>query len=105
MFTRFKYKITFIHYQKTLMKLNMKIEIYTTENCPYCRKAKLIFDSLSVDYNEIDVENEEQRQCMKSRAKGNYTVPQIFIGEDYIGGYDELKKLKDRGKLSKMLIE
>ena len=75
------------------MKLNMKIEIYTTENCPYCRKAKLIFDSLAVDYNEINVENEEQRQFMKSRAQGNYTVPQIFIGEDYIGVYDDLKKL------------
>ena len=83
-----------------------RVTIYLTKLCPFCRRAKRLLDVRGVSYEEINIMDDPGlRSEMVSRAGGESTVPQIFIGEDYIGGYDELKKLKDRGKLSRMLIE
>lgn len=79
------------------------IEIYTTTYCPYCVRAKALLDEKSLTYTEISVENEpELRQTMESRA-GRHTVPQIFIGDQHIGGCDDLYALENAGKLDPLL--
>tara|TARA_B100001094_G_C17864417_1_gene639003 strand:- start:185 stop:442 length:258 start_codon:yes stop_codon:yes gene_type:complete len=79
-----------------------KIEIYTTKNCSFCKKAKLLLDKYQV-YLEIDVEDEDKRKLMTKRSNGLRTVPQIFINNNHIGGYDQLKMLEQNKILIKLL--
>ncbi|MGV3652381.1 MAG: glutaredoxin 3 [Devosia sp.] len=80
-----------------------KIEIYTTPTCPYCHAAKTLLAQKGVSYDEIDVLDPEIRAAMTQRAKGRRTVPQIFIGETHVGGYDDMAALDRSGKLDPLL--
>ncbi len=80
------------------------VEIYTTPICGYCRMAKGLLDRKGVTYSEIDVmANPSRRAEMTRRAKGGQTVPQIFIGDDHVGGCDDLMALERAGKLDALL--
>jgi|TARA_B100001029_G_scaffold144692_1_gene124790 Glutaredoxin, GrxC family len=85
------------------MKNNLDVLIYTTEDCSYCKKAKLIFKKFKIKYNEIIINNELDRIEMSRLSNGRKTVPQIFIKKKHIGGYDDLNYLKKSGKLDKFL--
>ena len=85
------------------MKNNLDVLIYTTEDCSYCKKAKLIFKEFKIKYNEIVINNELDRIEMSRLSNGRKTVPQIFIKNKHIGGYDDLNYLKKSGKLDKFL--
>ena len=81
-----------------------QIDIYTTRACPYCHSAKALLNRKGVAFTEIDVTGDrEGRRKMVERAKGHYTVPQIFIGTTHVGGSDELHDLDDAGKLDPLL--
>lgn len=81
-----------------------KIEIYTTQICPYCVRAKSLLDRKGASYTEIDVSNDDElRQKMVTRAGGKRTVPQIFIGDHHVGGCDDLHALNTRGELDALL--
>lgn len=80
-----------------------KIEIYTTPTCPYCHAAKSLLAGKGVDYTEIDVLQPDLRAAMIQRAHGRRTVPQIFIGETHVGGYDDMAALERQGKLDPLL--
>lgn len=81
-----------------------KVEIYTTMFCPYCLAAKRLLKKKDVEFNEIDVTmNSGLREEMTERAGGRRTVPQIFIGEQHVGGSDELHAFEARGELDKLL--
>ena len=80
-----------------------KIEVYSKEWCPYCAKAKALLRSKSLPYEEIDVTSDatgEQEMITRSRRR---TVPQIFIDEKSIGGYDDLAQLNATGELDRLL--
>ncbi|SMX32488.1 glutaredoxin 3 [Maliponia aquimaris] len=80
------------------------VEIYTSPLCGYCHAAKRLLDGKGVDYSEIDVMREPQRRSeMMDRARGRHTLPQIFIGETHVGGYDDLYALERAGKLDALL--
>ena len=85
------------------MNDNLNVLIYTTENCSYCKKAKLIFKKFKIKYNEIIIKDELDRIEMSRLSNGKKTVPQIFIKNKHIGGYDDLNILKKSGKLDKFL--
>jgi glutaredoxin 3 len=81
-----------------------EIEIYTTKVCPYCVRAKRLFDKKGAAYKEIDVSNDEElRTSMTARAGGRRTVPQIFINGEHIGGCDDLYALDAAGGLDPKL--
>jgi glutaredoxin 3 len=81
-----------------------EIEIYTTRVCPYCVRAKRLFDKKGVTYREIDVSDDPQlRDAMVERAGGRRTVPQIFIGGKHVGGCDDLYALDSAGGLDPLL--
>ncbi len=81
------------------------IEMYTSNHCIYCQRAKSLFDQLGVKVVEINVENDpELKEKMILRAHGLRTVPQIFINNVHIGGCDELHSLHRQGKLEALLI-
>jgi glutaredoxin 3 len=81
-----------------------KVEIYSTMFCPYCARARALFERKGVTFTNIDLdEHPEQRDEMVSRAGGRYTVPQIFIDGEHIGGSDELAALDRGGRLDAKL--
>jgi len=82
-----------------------KVEVYTTSFCPFCTRAKSLLKSKGVEFIEIDVtEDAELRQKMVELSGGRRTVPEIFINDKIVGGYDELKSLDEAGKLDPMLV-
>lgn len=83
-----------------------EILIYTTPVCPYCVRAKSLLKQKGVtEYKEIDVSGDAAiRDAMVERAGGRRTVPQIFIGETHVGGYDDLAALDKSGKLDALLL-
>ena len=80
-----------------------KIEIYTTPTCPYCHAAKSLLADQGVDYTEISVLDPDVREAMTERAHGRRTVPQIFIGDTHVGGYDDMAALDRQGGLDTLL--
>ena len=82
----------------------MKILIYSSNLCPYCFAAKKLLKEINLNFKEILVDNDPQiKDEMIALSDGKTTVPQIFFGEKHIGGYDDLKKFYDEGKLSLLL--
>ncbi len=81
-----------------------QIEIYTSPLCGYCHAAKRMLVDKGVSYSEIDVAADPaKRQEMMGRAGGRHTVPQIFIADRHIGGYDDMAALERTGKLDPLL--
>lgn len=82
-----------------------KVEIYTTPTCPYCHAAKSLLREKGVDYTEITVLDPDLREAMMQRAHGRRTVPQIFVGDTHVGGYDDMAALDRRGGLDQLLAQ
>ena len=82
-----------------------KVEIYTAGWCPYCDAAKSLLAEKGVEFNEIDADTPSTRQVMTQRANGRRTVPQIFIGDTHVGGYDDMAALERRCQLDSLLAD
>jgi len=81
-----------------------RVEIYTTRTCPFCVAAKALLTRKGVTYEETDVGGDPtRRRAMMDRANGRYTVPQIFIGGQHVGGCDDIHALDAAGKLDQLL--
>ncbi len=79
------------------------ITIYGSETCSYCTAARMLLKKKGVDYDDILITGDaDKRQEMILRS-GNQTVPQIFIGAQPIGGFDELYALEQNGELDRLL--
>jgi len=84
--------------------MSAKVEIYSSPFCGFCHAAKRLLSSKNVNFVEIDVSrNPGLRQKMMARANGRHTVPQIFIDDQHVGGFDDLYALERRGKLDPLL--
>ena len=69
----------------------MEVKVYTKDPCPFCNMAKTLLKSKNIDYSEIDVSAKDfDFDELKEKTK-HKTVPQIFIDDKFIGGFDELK--------------
>ena len=80
------------------------ITIYTKAWCPYCSAAKELLQKKGAAFDEIDIGRQpDQRSTMMTRAHGRSTVPQIFIGDQHVGGCDDLYALDRRGELDNLL--
>jgi glutaredoxin 3 len=77
--------------------------LYTTAWCPYCVRAKRLFDGKGVAYTEIDVEAIDGAHAEMQQRSGRTSVPQIFIGDRHLGGFDDTKALDDKGELDPLL--
>jgi len=80
------------------------VDIYTSPLCGFCHAAKRLLSQKGVNFSEIDIAAQpEKRAEMMQRANGGRTVPQIFVGDVHIGGYDELNALERGKKLGALL--
>ena len=80
-----------------------RVVIYTTNWCPYCSGAKNLFRAKKIEYEEIDVTSDPERRAQMERLSSRRTVPQIFIDNQPIGGYDDACELDSRGELDRLL--
>jgi len=80
-----------------------RIVMYASPFCGYCAAAKRLLAGKGVEYTEIDVVAEPEQRAVMMERSGRRTVPQIFIGEKHVGGYDDLKALDVSGELDDLL--
>ena len=80
------------------------VEVYSKSWCPFCRMAKRLLEEKGQEFVEYDVELDPAKYDeMLERSQGRWTVPEIFIDGELIGGFDELRALDDSGRLDEML--
>jgi len=79
------------------------VVMYTTGWCPYCSRARKLLESKGVAFEEFDVESQPEKRAEMQARSGRRTVPQIFIGDQHVGGCDDLHALEDAGKLDSLL--
>ena len=81
-----------------------KVVIYTGPMCNYCSAAKHLLNKKKFIYKDFDIAiDASKKQEMQEKTNGARTIPQIFIGDTYVGGYNELKALEVAGKLNSLL--
>ena len=81
-----------------------KIEVYSTAVCPYCVAAKNLLKARGLEWTELRVDtDQQQRETMLKRSGGARTVPQIFINDQHVGGFDELAAADRSGRLKELL--
>ena len=81
----------------------VKVIVYTAHYCPYCKAAKEFLKSKNVEFEEIDVTNDDEQRKKIEKLSGQKTVPQIFINDRSIGGFSDMKALDGKGELDQLL--
>ena len=80
------------------------VVLYTSPFCGYCMAAKRMLAAKGVNFEEIDVARDPGKRAeMTQRSNGGRTVPQIFVGETHLGGFDDMNALERAGKLDAIL--
>ena len=83
-----------------------KITMYSGDPCPFCGAAKALLKSKNIEIEEFDIwKDAAKAKEMLQRTNGKRTIPQMFIGDVYIGGNDELQSLNRSGELDKLLSD
>ncbi len=97
-------RLQIIFIKTNIFDYNMsKIEVYCTKICPYCRNAESFLNRKGVEYTKIFVDNDPDLwKQMEERSKRR-TVPQIFIGDFHVGGFDDMMEMEADGKLETLL--
>lgn len=81
-----------------------EVVLYTGPACPYCERAKMLLERKGASYQEIRVDREPgEFSTMLKRSGGHRSVPQIFIGDYHVGGFDDMSALNLEGKLDPLL--
>ena len=79
------------------------VVMYTTSWCPYCERARKLLAGKNVAVEEVDVESAPEKRAEMRNRSGRSSVPQIFIGDQHVGGSDDLHALEEAGKLDALL--
>ena len=88
------------------MKQKANVEIYTWDNCPFCKRTIELLDRKSIKYTRYRIDGDEaSKEKMTLRANGRKTVPQVFIDGKHIGGCDDTHALDQNGELDKLIFE
>jgi len=83
--------------------MSAKVTMYSTRFCPYCMRARSLLGNKSVTYEEIDVGSDTSLWQEMQKLSGRDSVPQIFINDESVGGYDDIALLDRQGQLDTML--
>ena len=77
-----------------------KVTMYRTRSCPFCVMAAQFLESLDVPFEEVALDDHPDRRGFTDSLKpGHYTVPLVMVGDEPVGGFDELRALHARGEL------
>lgn len=81
----------------------LKVKLYGTRFCPYCIRARLLLNKKQVEFEDLPVGSKGTSWAELEEMTGRHTVPQIYIGDLHVGGYDDLATLNRSGELDKLL--
>ena len=85
--------------------MHARVVMYSTAVCPYCTMAERLLKAKGVDEIEkIRIDIDPQQRAMMMEKTGRRTVPQIYIGDTHVGGFDDLSALDREGKLEPLLL-
>ncbi|GHD34203.1 glutaredoxin 3 [Parahalioglobus pacificus] len=79
------------------------VKMYTTRLCPYCMRARMLLESKGVAFTDIAVDADPELRREMMQLSGRHTVPQIWIGDQHVGGFDDIAALDRQGKLDELL--
>ena len=79
------------------------VKLYTTQYCPFCNQAKNILSQKGIAFEQIDLTDDDAKREELQKKTGWMTVPMIFIGDEFIGGAQELSALNASGELDKKI--
>ncbi len=82
-----------------------RVLVYSTRVCPFCVMAKRLLSSKGVKFEDVAVDADEAKRAEMMQRSGRRTVPQIFIGEQHVGGFQELSALDHKGELDPLLTD
>jgi glutaredoxin 3 len=80
-----------------------QVVMYATSWCPYCARARRLFASKGVAFTEIDIDAVPGARAEMQQRSGRTSVPQIFVGDRHLGGYDDTRALDEKGELEPLL--
>ena len=80
-----------------------KVIVYTTEYCPHCTRAKNLLKQKNIPFDEVRLDNDDAKRNELEEKTGWQTVPMIFIGDEFIGGADDLYALNAKGDLDRKI--
>lgn len=80
-----------------------EIDMYSTSTCPYCQRAEKLLQKKGVEFNKINVEGDQAKLKEMLKRSGRNTVPQIFIDDKHIGGFDDMAELDIMDELDPLL--
>lgn len=81
-----------------------KFTVYTIDNCPFCTSAKALLSANNLEFDEIYVDKTDQEKLIELvQRSGMRTFPQIYLGDDLVGGFTELKQLHDEKDLKNIV--
>lgn len=81
------------------------IVMYSRATCPFCTAARSMFKSKNVNWTEVSLDAEPDKRAEMISRTGRKTVPQIFIGDFHVGGFDDLDALEQAGDLDRILAD
>ncbi|HED34341.1 MAG TPA: glutaredoxin 3 [Gammaproteobacteria bacterium] len=81
-----------------------QITVYYAPFCPYCGWAKQLLKSKNVEFTQINVNDGSNLRSEMEQRSGRTSVPQIFIGDTHVGGYDDMVALDDKGQLDQLIL-
>ena len=82
-----------------------RVTVYGDEHCAYCAAARMLFTRKGVRFEDVLVSRDAERLAEMRARSGCQSVPQIFVGDQHVGGFDELASLDKSGELDKLLAE
>jgi glutaredoxin 3 len=86
--------------------MSSEVRLYTTSFCGFCVRAKQLLGREKIPYTEVNLDGDQAgRVELVQKSGGKRTVPQIFVGDVHVGGFDELARLHRRGGLDPLLVE
>ena len=83
--------------------MSVKVEIFTSANCSYCGWAKRLLDKKGAAYEELRVDTDDANREKLAKRTSRTSVPQVFIGDTHVGGYEDMVELDQQGGLDKLL--
>jgi glutaredoxin 3 len=83
--------------------MDKKVLVYVKDYCPFCTRAKSLLENKGIAFETINLEGQEDKYKELKEQTGMQTVPQIFIGDHFVGGYRELSAFEATGELDRLL--
>jgi glutaredoxin 3 len=80
-----------------------EVVVYTTNACGYCTRVKMLLKARDIDYREVNVAGDPDAFVELAKSSGMMTLPQVFVGDVLVGGYDETAAADESGRLQELL--